>query len=136
MEKIIVYVDWCDRNFGASFGDNVPGGVAFTASSFENLKKEARDTLLFHVEGMVDDGDSVPQWLRNGEFEFVYKFVSMAALLRSVEDYASLSAISRVTGINACQLSHYANGIKKPRQAQRQRIIDGIHEIGRRLSAV
>ena len=67
------------------------------------------------VVGMVKDGDNVPQWLRNGESEFEYKFVSMVALLRSVEDYASLSAISRVTGINACQLSHYANGIKKPR---------------------
>jgi hypothetical protein len=50
--------------------------------------------------------------------------------------YASIAAISRASGINQHQLSHYANGIKKPRPAQRRRILDGIHKIGRELMAV
>ena len=28
MEKIRVDVQWCDKNFGASLGENVPGGRA------------------------------------------------------------------------------------------------------------
>jgi hypothetical protein len=38
--------------------------------------------------------------------------------------------------INQHQLSHYANGIKKPRPEQRRRIVEGLHKIGRELIAV
>lgn len=136
MEKIIVSVDWCDKNFGASLSENVPGAVVLTARTFSELKKEVADTLAFHVKGMIADDDAVPAWLSAGDYGFEYEFVSTAALLRSIEPYASLSAISRATGINQNLLSHYANGKKKPRQAQRQRIIDGIHSIGRALMSV
>ena len=37
MEKIIVNVAWCDKNFGGSLGSNVPGAVIFTALTFETL---------------------------------------------------------------------------------------------------
>ena len=40
MEKIIVDVAWCDRNYGGSLGSNVPGAVVFTALTFEALQKE------------------------------------------------------------------------------------------------
>lgn len=43
MEKIIVNVAWCDKNFGGSLGSNVPGAVVFTAPTFEALQKEAKD---------------------------------------------------------------------------------------------
>ena len=46
------------------------------------------------------------------------------------------AALSRVTGINQRLLSHYANGLRNPRPAQRQRIVDGVHEIGRELLSV
>ena len=59
-----------------------------------------------------------------------------AALLQMCSPYASIAAISRASGINQHQLSHYANGIKKPRPEQRRRIIEGIHKIGRELIAV
>ena len=38
MEKIIVNVAWCDKNFGGSLGSNVPGAVVFTAPTFEVLQ--------------------------------------------------------------------------------------------------
>lgn len=97
--------------------------------------KEIPETLQFHVEGMVADGDEVPEWLRNGEYEFDYE-LDTAALIRSCEQYASLAAISRASGVNERLLSHYANGIKKPRPQQRERIVEGLHEIGRKLIAV
>lgn len=45
MEKIIVNVAWCEKNFGGSPGDNVPGAVVFTAKTFEELQKEAAERL-------------------------------------------------------------------------------------------
>jgi len=68
MERIIVNVSWCDKNFGASLSENVPGAVVITAKSYDELIDEIRETLKFHVEGMIADGDDVPQWLRDGEY--------------------------------------------------------------------
>ena len=136
MEKIRVDVAWCDKNFGASLGENVPGAVVVTAKTFAELQKEVKDTLAFHIEGMVRDGDEVPQWLTEGDYEFEYNFMDVAALLRAYEPFVSLAAISRSSGINQHLLSHYANGIKKPRQQQRERIVEGIHNIGKELLAI
>ena len=136
MEKIKVDVQWCDKNFGATFGDNVPGAVVLTAKSYEELIREVPETLRFHVEGMVQDGDDVPQWLRDGDYEFVFNLIDVATILRAYEPYISLAALSRASGINQHLLSHYANRMKQPRPQQRQRIVDGIHKIGRELLAV
>ena len=136
MEKINVDVQWCDKNFGATFGDNVPGAVVLTAKSYEELIREVPETLRFHVEGMVKDGDNVPQWLRDGDYEFVFNLIDVATILRAYEPYISLAALSRASGINQHLLSHYANRMKQPRPQQRQRIVDGIHKIGRELLAV
>lgn len=136
MEKIKVDVQWCDKNFGASLGDNVPGAVVLTAKTFEELKREVPETLHFHVEGMIADGEDVPQWLRDGDFEFEYNLLDVATMLRAYEPYYTLAALSHATGINQHQLSHYANGLKHPRPQQRQRIVEGMHEIGRQLLAV
>lgn len=42
MEKIIVNVAWCDKNFGGSLSSNVPGAVVFTAPTFEALQRRQR----------------------------------------------------------------------------------------------
>lgn len=135
MEKIKIDIQWCDHNFGATFSNNVPGAVVLTAKTYDELMKEIPETLQFHIDGMVADGDDVPEWLRNGDYEFEY-VLDTAALIRSCEQYASLAAISRASGVNERLLSHYANGLKKPRAEQRKRIVNGLHEIGRKLIAV
>lgn len=135
MERIIVNVSWCEKNFGASLSENVPGAVVITAKTYDELVDEVRSTLEFHIKGMVADGDDIPDWLRNGDYELEYH-LDAAALLQMCSPYASIAAISRVSGINRHQLSHYANGLKKPRPAQRKRIVEGLHKIGRELIAV
>lgn len=136
MEKIIVNVAWCGSNFGGSLGDNVPGAVVFTAPTFEALQKEAKESLIFHVEGLLAHGENVPEWLTNGNYEFVYNHLDATSLLKAYAPYVSLAAISRASGINQGLLSHYANGLKKPREQQRQRIVAGLHKIGQELESV
>lgn len=136
MEKIIVNVAWCDHNFGASLSDNVPGSVVLTADTYEKLLREVPETLRYHVEGMIEDGDDVPEWLAKGDYELVYNLIDVATMLRAFEPFLSLAAISRASGINQHQLSHYATRIKKPRPQQRARIVSGIHKIGQELLSV
>lgn len=132
MEKIMVEVRWCEHNFGATFSDNVPGAIVVAAKTYDELLREVPETLKFHIEGMVADGDHVPQWLATGDYEIEYH-LDTAALIRSCERYASLAAISYASGVNERQLSHYANGIKQARPKQRERILNGLHKIGREL---
>ena len=83
----------------------------------------------------VQDGEVLPDWLVRGDYEFDVE-LGMAALLRKCEQFTSLAAISRASGINQQQLSHYASGLRTPRQEQRKRIIDGIHRIGQEFLSV
>ena len=104
-----------------------------TAKTYSKLQKEVKEALEFHIEGMVEDGDEVPQWLVDGEYEFKWCITDTASLLQSLEGMTTIAAISRATGINERLLSHYANGIKRPSAKQRQKILDGIHHIGKSL---
>ena len=135
-EIIKVNVEWTNRNFCASLSDNVPGAILITAKDIIELKREVEATLRFHIEGMIADGDDVPKWLVEGNYEFDYNYLSAAALIKSCEPYASLAALSRASGINQRQLSHYANGLRHPRPEQRKRIVEGMHIIGLELLSV
>ena len=45
-------------------------------------------------------------------------------------------ALSERIGMNQSLLAQYINGIKKPSRAQKIRILEGIHQIGRELTEV
>lgn len=84
---------------------------------------------------MVTDGEELPAWLKSGEYEIDYT-LAVSALLRQAEQFTTMAVISRFTGINQKLLSHYANSVKIPREAQRERIINGLHAIGQQFLAV
>ena len=136
MEKIHVKVDWCEKNYGAvTECEALNGVVAVTAKTYDGLLADLADAVRFHVEGCVADGDPLPEWMVKGEYEFDIE-LGTSALLRKCEQFTSLAAISRASGISQQQLSHYANGLKTPRPAQRRRIVEGIHRIGEKMLEV
>ena len=47
----------------------------FTALTFEALQKEAKESLEFHIEGLMENGEDVPEWLKNGDYEFEYNII-------------------------------------------------------------
>lgn len=106
-----------------------------TARSLAKLKENFEESLKLHIEGCVADGDSLPKYLVDGYYAFEYN-LDTAALLRDAETYTTMAAISRASGINQKQLSHYANGLKQPRPLQRERIINGLHLIGSHIMAL
>ena len=83
---------------------------------------------------MREDGEFVPE-----EFEGEWKLewnLSVRALLHYTEKLVPKAVLSKVTGINQQQLTHYASGYRVPRPAMRARIIEGIHQIANQLSAI
>lgn len=133
--KIRAHVGWDENNFCCGISEGIGGVVAVTGKTLERVKANFEESLRWHIEGCVADGDILPDYLVGGDYEIEYE-LDAAAMLRDAERFTTLAAISRASGINQKQLSHYANMQKQPRPAQRQRIVEGLHEIGRQFLAI
>lgn len=133
--KLKVNVSWSGKNFCCAWSDDAAGTVVATAKTLEKLKEDFAESLKFHIEGCVADGDLLPQYLVDGDYQLEY-VLDIVALLRDAETYTTMAALSRACGINPKQLSHYITGQKRPRKEQRQRIVSGLHLIGSRILAL
>ena len=131
MQKIKVLIGWMN-NYGAGSND-VPGCVA-THKTLDGVKKAYTESLKWHLEALVADGDEIPELLQS-DYQLEFE-MNTQALLHYFDGILTRSALSRVTGINERQLGHYATGHRNPRPAQRQRIIEGIHKIGADFNSV
>jgi len=134
MQKIDVTISWSGNNYCAGTG-NVNGVVIVTHKTLVGVKSAFVDSFKFHIDGSIADGDKLPEYIVDGDYEFDYK-MEVSALLHSLDGIITRSAIARVTGINERQLGHYASGLRNPRPEQRYKIITGIHNIGNELSTV
>ncbi len=132
---IKIEISWSDKNYCCGWGLDGVGAILCTNKTIEGIKKDFEESLRFHVDAMVEDGEAVPKWLANGDYKIEYS-LSAGAMLREAERFTTMAAISRVTGINQKLLSHYANSLKTPRPSQRQRIVEGLHAIGRQFLSV
>ncbi len=77
----------------------------------------------------------IPLEFQQSVWEYDWQLTARA-LLHYTEGLIPKSAISKETGINQQQLTHYASGYRIPRPAMRKRILDGIHSIAARLAAI
>lgn len=137
MEKNMIHADvsWSGDNFCCSWADGHEGLVLVTARTFQKLKDDFEESVRLHIRGCIEDGDSFPEYLEKGDFDVKYD-LDAAALIRNAETYTSMSVISRISGINQKQLSHYANGVKHPRPLQLARIKSALALIGTQLLAL
>lgn len=65
-------ISWSGNNYCVTNGPEVEGCIIVTDKSLDNAKRSFAEALKFHVEGMLADGDDVPLWLQNGEYEIEY----------------------------------------------------------------
>lgn len=136
MKKLTVTIEWCDKNYCASCDDvSLNGIVVATSRTLSGIKDEISDAIAFHIEGCTADGDILADWLVNHDYELHYDY-KFSVIMRMTMEYIPLSVLSRETGINQKQLSHYANGIKTPREPMRERIMTAVHNIGSRLQVL
>lgn len=129
---IVINVDYTDNFVGTPANENI--ACLVTARTLPELQAEMKSALKDHIAWMREDGDIIP-----AEFEGEWTFdwhLSVRAMLHYTEGTVSKAAISKATGINQQQLTHYASGYRVPRPAMRDRIIAGIHAIASQLSAI
>ena len=131
MKKVIVNIDWMDKNFGAAPQNEAIACVA-TARTLGEVQTAIVDAINFHLEGMLSRGETIPnEFTGEWEPEFV---LTTRAQLRYADNYITRKSLSKETGINEQQLSHYATGRKNPRPDTQLKIREGILAISRRLA--
>lgn len=136
MKKLKVIIGWEEKNYSALCDDkDINGIVVDVHKDLEELKKSFAEGLKFHIEGCVEDGDPIPEYLQNGEYELDFE-LQVSALLHKFDGVLTRSALSRVTGINERQLGHYMSGYRKPRPEKKEQILAGIRSIGKELASV
>ena len=133
MEKVVVNVAKTPEGYCASI-DILPGWVLGTNGSFDGFKRELQESIDVYVKWAKEDGDEYPN-VFDGEYDFEYKF-NVESLLCCYDGILSRSALSRLTGINQKQLGHYARGRSRPRQMQKTKIVEALHQLGNDLIAV
>jgi len=132
MEKVIVDIYYTGNNFCAHAP--ILSGCVSTGATLDEMKKNIKEAIEFHVESSLIDNNSIPAVFK-GEYELELKLTT-EALLNAYSDIFTKAALSRITGINERQLWHYASGMRKPRPEQRKRIEDGLHRLGEELLSV
>lgn len=135
MERINAEIHWCDKNFSCVWGTPEFGSIIVTNKTLDGLKQDFISSLQAQINDMLADGEDVPEWLASGDYEVEFD-LHISAILRNAEQFTTMAAISRASGINQKQLTHYASSLKEPRPAQRERIISGLHRIGEAFLAI
>ena len=101
-------------------------GVSGGGDTVEEAKKEALNALALQKElGNI----------ANREYEIRYKY-DAESLLQYYKGILNNPAIERITGINQKLIHQYSTGKKKPRIAQRQKITEALHRLGREMLSV
>lgn len=132
MNKIKVILEAGKDGFGVSFPDieNIFG----FGETIELAQMDAQKVLNFYITSIIKSGRQIPEFLQ-GEFELKFEF-DVEALLKYIDGTVTKTALAKASGINVSQLSHYSSGLKKPRQLQREKLILGLHKIGKDLLAL
>jgi Uncharacterized conserved protein len=132
MKKVIVEVEFSGNNYSCYLPD-LPGCIS-AGITLKEVKANILEAMDFHLESMREDGDPIPE-IFNGKYEVEYR-LSTSALINHYSSIFTKAALSRITGINERQLWHYAAGVRKPRPAQRKRIEEGLHNLGKELMSL
>lgn len=108
-----------------AYAENL-AGVSGGGDTVEEAKKEALNALELQKElGNI----------ANREYEIRYKY-DTESLLQYYKGILNNPAIERITGINQKLIHQYSTGKKKPRIAQRQKITEALHRLGREMLSV
>ncbi|MCF8370559.1 MAG: type II toxin-antitoxin system HicB family antitoxin [Bacteroidales bacterium] len=127
MKTIRIVIEKSSDHYSA-YADNVEGifGAGDTVA-------ECKQSVLDAIDLMKEYNEKIPQVLQE-EYQLTYHFDSVS-FLNYYKGILSNSALERLTGINQKQMQHYASGLRKPREAQRQKITNALHKLGEELLA-
>ncbi|MGD9557722.1 MAG: helix-turn-helix domain-containing protein [Mangrovibacterium sp.] len=130
MEKLIINIGASSDHYGA-YAENCDGIYA-GGSTIQEVKTNVLESIRLLKKEWPKE--RIPELLK-GEYEIEYKY-DVASFLKYYSGIMTLSGLSRLTGVNQGLLSHYVNGLKKPRKETIEKIESRIRKFGRELSQI
>lgn len=127
--KVIIEGNNADGYSAYMDTDGVPYGLIGEGKTVE----ETRADFLACYEDMKEYQIEQGRDFEELEFEFFY---DLPSFLRSWAYALTLAGLSRITGVNQGQLSHYINGTSRPGRRTVEKMQAGISRFAGELSAV
>lgn len=85
MKIIHVKMEWSGDNYTCIADDAALNGIVLvTCKTLEGLKKQFQESLQFHIDGCIQDGDQLPEWLIKGQYELNYTHEKSAKVFREL----------------------------------------------------
>ena len=123
----------CTENNYCAYVKEVDG-VAATGATITEIKEKLTEAIEDLIATCEEMGHEIPEMLKGG-YTIEFK-MDVKSLLSVYYGIFTKSALERLTGINQKQLWHYANGLTKPRKAQKEKIESALHRLGNELLAI
>ena len=101
-------------------------GVTAGGGTVQEVKKEIEESITIQKEL-----GNIP----NEDYQLTYKY-DTESFLQYYKGLLSNPALERLTGINQKLIHQYAVGLKKPREAQRKKLQEGLHKLGAELLSI
>ena len=98
--------------------------------------QEAKESILKSIELLKkhNSEENIPKILK-GEYDIKFEF-DVESLLQYYKGILSNPAFEKLTGINQKLIYQYSVGLKKPREAQKKKIEEGLHSLGKELLTI
>lgn len=101
-------------------------GINAQGKSIEETKSKFAEVYNGFREDFAREGKTFT------EVEWTYE-IDYLSLLEYYAQFITLVGLSRLTGINKGQLSHYLNGTSRPRRAALERIQEGLDKLAKEI---
>ena len=132
MGAVTVIIERADSNFSAYVRE--VDGITATGTSIDEIKTSIIEALDVFVASCKEFKCAIPEALEGG---YIITFeLDIQSLLTIYQGIFTKSGLEKITGINQKQLWHYAKGLSKPREAQRQKIENALHRLGSELVSI
>jgi len=128
MKKIKIIIEKAQDGYFSAYSENVEG-IYGMGASVQDVKQDVLDGI-----DTLKSMNNVPDILK-GNYELIYKF-DTESLLQYYKGILSNPAFEKLTGVNQKLIHQYSTGLKKPREAQRKKIEEGLHQLGKELLSI
>lgn len=122
MKKVKVLIEKGKDGLFTAYMDNTP--LNYSCLGTGKTVKETIEDFNKGYEAMKEYHQQSGKDFEKVEFTFYY--ANTVTFLHALKDLFKLEGISKVTGINAAQLGHYIQGVKKPSASTEKKIREGV----------
>ena len=132
MRKTLAIIEKDKNGYGVYTPDLKDSVISGSGESVESAKADFITAYKEVIDSYVENGEAVPEELRDLTFEYKYDVSAFFNLF----DCLNASKLAALAGISPALMRHYKLGDQYISEKQLEKIESAAHELGRRLMAI